>query len=789
MPPVRGGRAPSKGSKKALAGNALNWVGRWYWEDDGENWTPYSDEQNELICNAFRTSKKTVSIKLASGIAFKVIFDNMVQQNSQSAFKRRIRLALEDGDFYVWEWEADGPTWVVYDAHSCVELEGAHRAKSATLDLSTGGHVYRVDLNALTQTNVVTGTVRAVRRQPVGKTDTDANSGGSQGAEGIEVKQEAKPQEAKPKEEEKQLGLPSSTEGGGAPVGGARAMRSGVKRGRQPSQPPLESVGLGNGDEESDAPPSRKPRSGRKSVKSEPKAAPETSEGQNDTTGSSEVVKTIVMNGRAPVDPECKAKLGKAHVYSEGNNVYDVMLNQTNVGLNNNKFYLIQLLRDNDMKSFSVWMRWGRVGRVGMNSLKNCSNLLDARELFEDKFLQKTKNEWSQRSSFQKVPGKYDIVPIDYSTDAMQTTETDGAQKPPPLQKQSLLDLRVQNLLELICNVRAMEETILEMKFDAKKAPLGKVTKAQIKAGYESLKKVESCLKRNVFGREMVDACSEFYTRIPHDFGMKTPPLIRTEKELKEKIQLLEVLSDIEIAIKFIRSAEQTEHRLDQCYQELHCKMTPLERDHADFKMIERYMTSTHASTHNEYSLSILDAFVVEKEGEAEKFLADYGNRMLLWHGSRLSNWAGILSQGLKIAPPEAPVTGYMFGKGIYFADMCSKSANYCYTTQKKNVGLVLLSEVALGKCAELLAANDQADKLPKGKHSTKGLGKVAPDPSNSVKIDGGEVTVPMGPSTETNVTNTSGFTLNYNEYVVYRPEQVRMRYLLKVSFDYKPMW
>lgn len=34
--------------------------------------------------------------------------------------------------------------------------------------------------------------------------------------------------------------------------------------------------------------------------------------------------------------------------------------------------------------------------------------------------------------------------------------------------------------------------------------------------------------------------------------------------------------------------------------------------------------------------------------------------RTLLWHGSRLSNWVGILSQGLRVAPPEAPVTGYM---------------------------------------------------------------------------------------------------------------------------------
>jgi hypothetical protein len=29
------------------------------------------------------------------------------------------------------------------------------------------------------------------------------------------------------------------------------------------------------------------------------------------------------------------------------------------------------------------------------------------------------------------------------------------------------------------------------------------------------------------------------------------------------------------------------------------------------------------------------------------------GERMLLWHGSRSTNFAGILKQGLRIAPPE----------------------------------------------------------------------------------------------------------------------------------------
>ena len=41
--------------------------------------------------------------------------------------------------------------------------------------------------------------------------------------------------------------------------------------------------------------------------------------------------------------------------------------------------------------------------------------------------------------------------------------------------------------------------------------------------------------------------------------------------------------------------------------------------------------------------------------------------------------------------------TGYMFGKGVYFADMVSKSANYCRTSKSDPLGIMLLCEVALG--------------------------------------------------------------------------------------------
>ena len=64
-----------------------------------------------------------------------------------------------------------------------------------------------------------------------------------------------------------------------------------------------------------------------------------------------------------------------------------------------------------------------------------------------------------------------------------------------------------------------------------------------------------------------------------------------------------------------------------------------------------------------------------------------------------MTNFVGILSSGLRIAPPEAPATGYMFGKGVYFADVVSKSANYCHATKLNPMGCLLLCEVALGNC------------------------------------------------------------------------------------------
>lgn len=60
-------------------------------------------------------------------------------------------------------------------------------------------------------------------------------------------------------------------------------------------------------------------------------------------------------------------------------------------------------------------------------------------------------------------------------------------------------------------------------------------------------------------------------------------------------------------------------------------------------------------------------------------------------------------------------------------------------------------------------------DKPPRGKHSTKGLGKQVPRESEYVKWRD-DVVVPCGKPVPSNVKATE---LNYNEYIVYNTAQV----------------
>lgn len=155
---------------------------------------------------------------------------------------------------------------------------------------------------------------------------------------------------------------------------------------------------------------------------------------------------------------------------------------------------------------------------------------------------------------------------------------------------------------------------------------------------------------------------------------------------------------EMELAYNMMKSVGD-HNDVDHYYAQLKAEIDVLDENCEEFKYIQEYIKNTHAKTHSNYKLEIVHIHKVRRHGEELRYkpFKKLHNRKLLWHGSRLTNFAGIISQGLRIAPKEAPVTGYMFGKGVYFADMVSKSANYCCTKPSSPTGLLLLCEVALG--------------------------------------------------------------------------------------------
>lgn len=126
------------------------------------------------------------------------------------------------------------------------------------------------------------------------------------------------------------------------------------------------------------------------------------------------------------------------------------------------------------------------------------------------------------------------------------------------------------------------------------------------------------------------------------------------------------------------------------------------------------------------------------------------------------------------------------FGKGVYFADIVSKSANYCFTNRQNNTGLMLLCEVALGDAQELNRAKYDAHLLPPGKMHTKGLGKTIPDPTDFTFIDNGSVKVPYGKPVASTQPEAAASSLLYNEYITYDATRIKTRYLFLVKFNYK---
>eukprot|EP00854_Cymbomonas_tetramitiformis_P007985 gene7985-9492_t len=486
-----------------------------------------------------------------------------------------------------------------------------------------------------------------------------------------------------------------------------------------------------------------------------------------------------VQAGELVVDKLCS--WGDAKVYMD----YDATLNQTQIGVNANKFYIIQLLKRAN-GACACWTRWGRVGEDGQNAILIASSLEDGIKTFEKKFKDKTKNNWANRDAFVAHSGKYTLIKLVSSTPI--TEQHPSVNLPAAKATKSKLSKDVQDLLKLIFSEAKQQLTnTLDVKITSNglETPLGVLSIAQVEVGEGIVEQALAYIKgKGKKDKSKIQTISsQFYTNIPHKSGRSAPPLLDNLDIVKEKAELCELMRDmVEVAIRSAAGKSQNalhSNDLDSQYDTLQCKVDivkPNSREHADIlKEIKESQERSHGGNGvkteaiglrgdwarpggferrisdgqrdasgsdmgTDWNLilgAILEAhlhtcsgkvkrvFRLRREEEYERYQPAIGNETYLYHGSRMSNWVGLLSRGI-LLPKTVVAMGVKrtdegwLGSGIYFGN-ADTAAGYAGTSKEGNA-YMLMAKTALGKMKDYTKITYGISKPPTGFDSCHGV-------------------------------------------------------------------
>lgn len=269
-----------------------------------------------------------------------------------------------------------------------------------------------------------------------------------------------------------------------------------------------------------------------------------------------------------------------------------------------------------------------------------------------------------------------------------------------------------KNMHNIISNTNLKYNTATGMYH----TPLGIVTKSNIDRARILLSDISDYVKSKSYkNKTFISGLEEYLTLIPQDIGMKFIPE-NIFPDNNSIIKQSDILDSLESSYKIaITPSDKNDNNQVNIFN---TKIDFLE-DKKEFDRINKKYEDTKKSFHSSNTLKIKEIYMIEISKLKNSFdnaKGNIGNIKELWHGSTISNCLSILKDGLRISPPStASVTGKLFGNGIYFSDISSKSLNYSFgywNGSKNNECFMFLSDVALGK---YYVPSYGQSKLPKG--------------------------------------------------------------------------
>ncbi|KAK1354601.1 Poly [ADP-ribose] polymerase [Heracleum sosnowskyi] len=124
-----------------------------------------------------------------------------------------------------------------------------------------------------------------------------------------------------------------------------------------------------------------------------------------------------------------------------------------------------------------------------------------------------------------------------------------------------------------------------------------------------------------------------------------------------------------------------------------------------------------------------------------------------------------------------------MFGKAIVCSDAAAEAARYGFTDVDRPEGVLVLAVASLGeKVVEVTTPPEAKDtkSFEEKKLGVMGLGRKKTDESEHFMWED-DIKVPCGRLVPSQHKDS---VLEYNEYAVYDPQQVSIRFLVKVKFE-----
>jgi len=476
------------------------------------------------------------------------------------------------------------------------------------------------------------------------------------------------------------------------------------------------------------------------------------------------------------IDKHCTTK---GELVEYGGYIYNCALNQTDVTSNSNKFYIIQLIKTSS--NYALYTRYGRISEIGTPRSIYYDLEAEGRLAFEKQFKSKTGNAWGA-PNFVKKSGKYYMAEISYD---------DELKKIPPKTlikiPDSKLNKRVQELITLLSDVNMLKNSLVSLDIDTNKMPLGKIKQSQLDKANGILNQIQSLVSikgKNNIQDQLNNLSSDYYTYVPMSFGRKKPPAIDTLEMIGKYKDIIDELRNMVINIQITENIKNGENPLDGVYNDINTIINPLDRNCRMWKEIEAYVANSHGPTHG-IKLEILDIFEVEQVGKKEKFdkyCENIGNRTLLFHGSPLSCILSIFKHHYYLDPTKLKdiniqIAGKLLGYGVYFADSCTKSMNYCRAQSTNNIGCLILNEIALGKRSvrnepDYNITKESLNKI--GCDSAHGIGQYTPSKATIIN----DLKIPNGKLRDIQKDTY----LKYNEFVIYNVDQILIKYLILVK-------